>query len=59
MLIAAAHAIAGVVTDEELNPNYIVPSVFHPDVHNAVATAVQKAVAAAGVSAGSAPSEAG
>ncbi|MFC3766558.1 NAD-dependent malic enzyme [Tenggerimyces flavus] len=51
MLIAAAHAIAGVVTDEELNPNYIVPSVFHPDVHNAVATAVRDAVAAAGVGA--------
>ena len=49
MLIAAAHAIASVVTDEELNPNYIVPSVFHPDVHNAVATAVRDAVAAAGV----------
>ena len=51
MLIAAAHAIASVVTDEELNPNYIVPSVFHPDVHNAVATAVRDAVAAAGVGA--------
>jgi malate dehydrogenase (oxaloacetate-decarboxylating) len=43
MLLAAARALAGVVTDEELGPNYIVPSVFHPDVAHAVAAAVQKA----------------
>jgi malate dehydrogenase (oxaloacetate-decarboxylating) len=43
MLLAAARALAGVVTDEELGPNYIVPSVFHPDVAGAVAAAVQKA----------------
>jgi malate dehydrogenase (oxaloacetate-decarboxylating) len=44
MLLAAAHAIANVVTDEERGPNYIVPSVFHPDVHNAVATSVREAM---------------
>jgi malate dehydrogenase (oxaloacetate-decarboxylating) len=43
MLIAAAEAIAGVVTEDELNPNYIIPSVFHADVHGAVATAVRQA----------------
>ncbi len=43
MLLAAARALAGVVTDEELNPAYITPSVFHADVHTAVATAVRKA----------------
>jgi len=41
--LAAAHAIAGVVSDDELNAHYIVPSVFHPDVHTAVATAVRNA----------------
>jgi len=43
LLLAAAHALAGVVTPEELNPAYIVPSVFHPDVATVVAAAVQKA----------------
>jgi malate dehydrogenase (oxaloacetate-decarboxylating) len=42
-LIAAAHALAAVVSDEELNASYIVPSVFHPDVSSAVATAVSSA----------------
>ncbi len=32
MLIAAAEAIADAVTREELNPSYIVPSVFDPAV---------------------------
>ena len=43
-LIAAARALAAVVTDEELNASYIVPSVFHPDVSSTVAAAVRKAV---------------
>ena len=47
MLLAAARALAGVVTDKELGPNYIVPSVFHPDVSHAVAAAVHKAATAA------------
>jgi malate dehydrogenase (oxaloacetate-decarboxylating) len=46
MLLAAARALADVVTDEELSANYIVPSVFHADVSQAVAAAVQKAAAA-------------
>ena len=32
MLLRAAEAIAHVVKDEELNPNFIIPTVFHPDV---------------------------
>ncbi|NYH91535.1 NAD-dependent malic enzyme [Actinopolymorpha rutila] len=46
MLLAAAQAIANVVTEDQLNANYVIPSVFHPDVHNAVAAAVRDAVAA-------------
>ncbi|WP_067124943.1 NAD-dependent malic enzyme [Microtetraspora malaysiensis] len=42
MLLAAAKALAAVVTDEELGPNYIIPSVFHPDVAGAVAAAVRE-----------------
>ena len=45
LLLAAARAIAGVVSAEELNAHYIVPSVFHADVHHAVATAVRAAAA--------------
>jgi malate dehydrogenase (oxaloacetate-decarboxylating) len=43
MLLAAAQALAAVVSDDELNPAYITPSVFNPDVHHAVATAVRRA----------------
>ncbi len=45
LLLAAAEAIASTVSASELNANYIIPSVFHSDVHSAVAEAV---VAAAG-----------
>ena len=48
MELAAAKALAGVVTDDELNAAYIVPSVFHPDLATTVAAAVSKAVADAG-----------
>ncbi len=43
MLLAAARALASVVTDEELNASYITPSVFHADVHDTVAAAVRRA----------------
>ena len=43
MLLAAAKALAGVVTDSELNASYITPSVFNPDVHTRVAAAVRTA----------------
>lgn len=42
MLLAAAQALASVVTDDELNATYIVPSVFHSELHHAVARAVQE-----------------
>ena len=48
VLLAAAMALAAVVADDELNPTYIVPSVFHPDVTNVVADAVKRTVLAAG-----------
>jgi malate dehydrogenase (oxaloacetate-decarboxylating) len=41
MLLRAAEAIALVVKDDELNPNFIIPTVFHPDVPKAVAAAVR------------------
>jgi malate dehydrogenase (oxaloacetate-decarboxylating) len=43
MLLKAAEAIALVVKDEELNPNFIIPSVFNPDVPKAVAAAIRGA----------------
>jgi len=43
MLISAAEAIAGCVSDEQLNTAYIVPSVFDPAVPGAVAQAVASA----------------
>ncbi len=41
MLLRAAEAIAHVVDDDELNPSYIIPTVFHPDVPGAVAAAIR------------------
>ncbi len=40
MLVRAADAIAMVVTDEQLNASYIIPSVFDRDVPKAVAAAI-------------------
>ncbi|RCG30869.1 NAD-dependent malic enzyme [Sphaerisporangium album] len=42
MLLAAANALANVVAVEELGPNYIIPSVFNPDVATTVAAAVRE-----------------
>jgi malate dehydrogenase (oxaloacetate-decarboxylating) len=44
VLRAAASAIATVVTDSELNADYVIPSVFHPEVHDHVAQSVRDAV---------------
>ncbi|UQN30122.1 NAD-dependent malic enzyme [Brachybacterium kimchii] len=41
MLLAASKALADVVLSEELNPTYIVPSVFNEGVTKAVAAAVE------------------
>ena len=43
LLVAAAEAIASTVSADELNANYIIPSVFHAEVHTAVASAVRAA----------------
>ena len=40
MLLRAADAIAGTVTDEELHSSFIIPSVFHPEVPKRVAAAI-------------------
>lgn len=48
MLLAAAGALAAVVGPDELNPTYIVPSVFHPEVTTRVAAAVAQAAKATG-----------
>ena len=47
VLLAAAGAIADTVTADELNANYIIPSVFNPHVHQRVAEAVRAASEAA------------
>ncbi|MGW4646103.1 malic enzyme-like NAD(P)-binding protein [Kitasatospora sp. NPDC004289] len=47
MMLAAARALATTVADDQLNPNYIIPSVFHPDVAKTVAAAVREAALAA------------
>jgi malate dehydrogenase (oxaloacetate-decarboxylating) len=43
MLIAAAQALADVVSADEIGPHYIIPSVFHPEVASSVAVAVRDA----------------
>ena len=49
MKIAAAKAIAGLVSDEELCADYILPQAFDPRVKDAVATAVRAAARESGV----------
>ena len=49
MKLAAAEAIASLVSDEELNADYILPLAFDPRVKEAVATAVYKAAHDSGV----------
>jgi len=49
MKAAAAQAIAETVTDEELSPDYIVPSVFNRTVATEVAHAVSRAARSTGV----------
>jgi malate dehydrogenase (oxaloacetate-decarboxylating) len=49
MKLAAAHAIARVITDDELHADYIVPSVFNRRVAESVAEAVAGAAAESGV----------
>lgn len=49
MKIAAAYAIAGLVSDKELSADYILPKAFDPRVRNAVAQAVAEAARKDGV----------
>ena len=49
MKMAAAMAIAGLISDEELNEDYIIPAAFDPRVGPAVAKAVAEAARASGV----------
>ena len=49
MKVAAGTAIAAVIPDDELGPEYVIPSVFNRDVAPAVAAAVAEAAERAGV----------
>ena len=49
MKLAAASAIAGLVSDAELNADYILPAAFDPRVKDAVAGAVMQAARESGV----------
>jgi malate dehydrogenase (oxaloacetate-decarboxylating) len=49
MKLAAAQAIASVITPEELHADYVIPSVFNRRVGEAVAEAVAQAALDSGV----------
>ena len=49
MKIAAARALAGLVSDAELSPDYIIPAAFDPRVGQTVAAAVAQAARDSGV----------
>ena len=49
MKLAAAYAIAGLVSDDELKAEYIIPDAFDPRVGKAVAAAVAQAARDSGV----------
>ena len=49
MKVAASNAIASLVGDDELNPNYILPQAFDKRIGNAVAEAVKEAAVKTGV----------
>ena len=49
MKMAASHALAGLISDEELNEDYIIPKAFDPRVGPAVAKAVAEAARKSGV----------
>lgn len=50
MKVAASHALAGLVSDSELSPDYIIPAAFDSRVGPAVAKAVSEAARLSGVS---------
>ena len=49
MKMAAAQALADLISDEELNEDYIIPAAFDPRVGPAVAAAVAEAARKSGV----------
>jgi malate dehydrogenase (oxaloacetate-decarboxylating) len=49
MKMAAARALAGLISDEELSEDYIIPKAFDPRVGPAVAAAVAQAARDSGV----------
>ncbi len=49
MKVAAAYALAGLVSEDELNADYILPAAFDPRVKDAVAQAVAEAARKSGV----------
>jgi malate dehydrogenase (oxaloacetate-decarboxylating) len=49
MKVAAAEALANLISDDELNEEYIIPAAFDPRVGPAVAKAVAEAARASGV----------
>lgn len=49
MKLAAAKAIAGLISEEELSPDYIIPDAIDPRVADAVAKAVAEAAKSSGV----------
>ena len=49
MKIAAAYALANLISDEELNADYIIPAAFDPRVKEAVSKAVAQAARDSGV----------
>ena len=49
MKVAAAHALAGLISPEELSAEYIIPAAFDPRVRDAVAGAVAEAARRSGV----------
>ena len=49
MKLAAAEAIANVIPESELTPEYIIPGAFNPTIKEAVSTAVKEAARRTGV----------
>lgn len=48
MMVAASEALANVISDAELRPNYIIPSAFNLEAHNKLIEAVKKAALESG-----------
>lgn len=49
MKLAAAYALAGLISDDELSPDYVIPKAFDPRVGKTVAAAVAEAARKSGV----------